>query len=70
MLTNLTDSFGSSFFTSSEWMNKFSRKDHDLWTSPAVTTISLIAPRALFQYVILSSKVERYLDVYMELTAC
>lgn len=66
--TNFSLSLGSSFLTSSEWMNKFSKKDHDLCTSARSWTISEIAASDFYQYVHLSSKVERYLDENIAVT--
>jgi hypothetical protein len=49
-------------------MNRFSKKDHVLYTSPIKTVISLIDARAFYQYTILSSKVAKYLDENIAVT--
>ena len=67
--TNLSLSFGSSFFTSSEWMNKFSKNVQDLYTSAKIYTISAIAAKLFYQYTHLSSKVDRYLEENIAVTA-
>jgi len=54
-------SFGSSFFTSSDWMKRFSKNDQDFYTSLKIVTTSITDPRSNLHYSTVFSKYPTYL---------